>query len=75
MVWACIPAVAKNLMVNAAAIASEYQCLLPQAMTPEHTQDYEGFIHLDEMQGTVTEATSNTFSGITTWKSSIRRKN
>ena len=25
-------------------------------MTPEHTQDYEGFIHLDEMQGTVTEA-------------------
>ena len=50
------PGSAKNLMVNAAAIASEYQCLLPQAMTPEHTQDYEGFIHLDEMQGTVTEA-------------------
>ena len=50
------PGSAKNLMVNAAAIAAEYQCLLPQAMTPEHTQDYEGFIHLDEMQGTVTEA-------------------
>ena len=51
------PGGAKDLMVNAAAIAAEYQCLLPQAMTPEHTQDYEGFIHLDEMQGTVTEAT------------------
>ena len=50
------PGSAKDLMVNAAAIAAEYQCLLPQAMTPEHTADYEGFIHLDEMSGTVTEA-------------------
>lgn len=51
------PGSAKDLMVNAAAIAAEYQSLLPQAMTPEHTAGYEGFIHLDEMSGTVTEAT------------------
>lgn len=50
------PGSAKDLMVNAAAIAAEYQCLLPQAMTPEHTEGYEGFIHLDEMSGTVTDA-------------------
>lgn len=50
------PGAAKNLMVNAAAIAAEFQSLLPQAMTPEHTQDYEGFIHLSEIRGTVTDA-------------------
>ena len=43
-------------MVNAAAIATEFHGLLPEAETPEHTADYEGFYHLDEMGGSVTDA-------------------
>ena len=50
------PGSAKDLMVNAAAIATEFHGLLPEAETPEHTADYEGFYHLDEMGGSVTDA-------------------
>lgn len=50
------PGGAKDLMVNAAALACEYQMMLPQAQTPEHTEGYEGFIHLHGMSGDVTEA-------------------
>ena len=44
-------------MVNAAAIACEFNSLLPQAMTPEHTEGHEGFIHLTDMEGCVEKAT------------------
>lgn len=50
------PGSAKDIMVNAAAIACEIQCLLPEAQTPEHTEDREGFIHLHNMSGDVIEA-------------------
>ncbi|MDD6022812.1 MAG: peptidase T [Oscillospiraceae bacterium] len=50
------PGAAKNVMKNASSIATEFHSLLPAEQTPEHTQDYEGFIHLTDMQGTVTEA-------------------
>ena len=50
------PGSAKDLMKNAAAIAMEYHGLLPVEQVPEHTEGYEGFIHLNEMQGDVTEA-------------------
>ena len=40
------PGSAKNKMINAAALACEYQNLLPEHMTPEHTEGREGFIHL-----------------------------
>lgn len=50
------PGSAKNIMVNAAAIACEIQGLLPEQETPEHTEGYEGFYHLDEMHGDVNEA-------------------
>lgn len=50
------PGSAKNIMVNAAAIACEIQCMLPEAETPEHTEDREGFYHLCEISGDITSA-------------------
>lgn len=47
------PGAAKDKMVNSQYIAMEYQSLLPAAQKPEHTQDYEGFIHLTDMEGEV----------------------
>ena len=51
------PGSAKDKMINAAAIAVEFQTLLPAAQTPEHTEGYEGFLHLRSIQADVTEAT------------------
>ena len=45
------PGSAKNKMINAAALACEYQNLLPEHMTPEHTEGREGFIHLIGING------------------------
>ena len=50
------PGSAKNKMINAARIATQYQQMLPEYMTPEHTEDREGFIHLHGMQGNVEAA-------------------
>ena len=50
------PGGAKDKMVNSQLIAMEYQALLPAAQRPEHTEGYEGFIHLTDMQGQVEES-------------------
>ena len=50
------PGSAKDKMVNAQLIAMEFQSLLPQAQRPEHTEGYEGFIHLTGMEGSVEHA-------------------
>ena len=42
---------AKNKMKNASLIAMEFNSMLPPAERPEHTEGYEGFFHLDEMEG------------------------
>ena len=47
------PGSAKDKMVNSQYIAMEYQSLLPAAQKPEHTEGYEGFIHLTGMEGQV----------------------
>ena len=47
------PGSAKDKMINSQYIAMEYQSLLPAAQKPEHTEGYEGFIHLTDMQGEV----------------------
>ena len=47
------PGSAKNKMVNSQYIAMEFQSLLPRAQKPEHTEGYEGFIHLQDMHGEV----------------------
>lgn len=50
------PGEAKNTMVNAALVAMEINSMLPSLETPAHTELYEGFFHLCEMQGTVEQA-------------------
>ena len=51
------PGSAKDKMVNSQYIAMEYQNLLPAAQKPEHTEGYEGFIHLTDMEGDVEKST------------------
>jgi len=51
------PGSAKGKMVNSQYIAMEYQSLLPAAQKPEHTEGYEGFIHLTDMEGEVEKST------------------
>ncbi len=51
------PGSAKNQMVNSQLIAMEFQSLLPVHQRPEATENYEGFIHLTGMKGTVEETT------------------
>ena len=47
------PGSAKNKMFNSQYVAMEFQSLLPAAQKPEHTEGYEGFIHLTSMEGSV----------------------
>ena len=47
------PGNAKDIMINAVLLAMEFNALLPKDMIPSKTEDYEGFIHLDEMKGDV----------------------
>jgi len=51
------PGSAKNKMVNSQYLAMEYHSLLPAAQRPEHTEGYEGFIHLTDMAGEVEHST------------------
>jgi tripeptide aminopeptidase len=50
------PGYAKNKMYNAILIAMELNSLLPVNERPEYTQDYEGFMHLIKINGTVESA-------------------
>ncbi len=49
------PGTAKNQMINSQHIALELNAFLPPQQRPEHTEGYEGFFHLIEMNGTVDE--------------------
>ncbi|MBP5295331.1 MAG: peptidase T [Lachnospiraceae bacterium] len=49
------PGSAKNKMKNSMHIAMEYVSLLPADQRPEHTEGYEGFIHLLGIEGTQTK--------------------
>ena len=40
-------------------IASQFINMLPRHETPEHTEKYEGFYHLNGMQGDVEQTTLN----------------
>lgn len=51
------PGEAKDIMVNAAAVACEIQASLPEAETPSHTEGREGFYHLTDMSGDVASTT------------------
>ena len=47
---------AKDKMINAVRIATIINSLLPNEM-PENTENYEGFFHLDNITGNVSQAT------------------
>ena len=54
----CIhPGSAKNKMRNSQLVAMEFNGLLPADQRPEHTEGYEGFFHLTDMQGNEEETT------------------
>ena len=50
------PGPAKDKMINAALLATQFASWLPAEQRPEHTDGYEGFFHLIGMEGTVEEA-------------------
>ena len=50
------PGSAKDLMRNAQTIAMEFNAMLPEMEVPEHTEGWEGFFHLYQMSGDVTDA-------------------
>ncbi|MDO5410136.1 MAG: peptidase T [Lachnospiraceae bacterium] len=50
------PGSAKNHMVNASLLAGLFTQQLPAEQTPEHTEGYEGFYHLCNMQGDIEHA-------------------
>ncbi|KKK32914.1 peptidase T [Salinicoccus sediminis] len=47
------PGTARDKMVNAGRMASEFVTMFDADETPEHTEGYEGFIHLTRMGGDV----------------------
>ena len=47
---------AKNKMINALALACEFQQSFPQAETPENTEQREGFFHLNHFSGDIEKA-------------------
>lgn len=47
------PGTAKNKRLNSIIIAHEYASLLPAYQRPEHTENYEGFFHLNKIEGNV----------------------
>ena len=53
------PGDAKNKMINALLILMEFQNLLPKEQNPMYTSGYEGFFHLDHIEGTTEYATGD----------------
>lgn len=51
------PGYAKDKMVNAGRLATEFAMMLPEDETPETTEGYEGFYHLLGVQGNIENAT------------------
>lgn len=53
------PGTAKGKMINSMNIAAQFQTMMPADETPETTEGYEGFYHLNSMQTSVAETTLN----------------
>ena len=51
------PGYAYHKMINSMRIAQQFVGMLPRHETPEHTEGYEGFFHLTNMEGTVEKTT------------------
>ncbi len=50
------PGEAKNKMKNAALLAVDFVSRMPQAETPAHTEGYEGFYHVSDIDANETKA-------------------
>ncbi len=50
------PGAAKGVMENALLIAQELNALLPPNAVPAKTEGYQGFFHLDRLEGTAAQA-------------------
>jgi len=50
------PGAAKNKMINAMLVAHQIIGMLPPTQRPEHTEKYEGFFHLTQLNGNVESA-------------------
>ena len=53
------PGYAYHKMKNSMRIAQQFIGMLPRHETPEHTEGYEGFFHLTNIDGTVEKTTLN----------------
>ena len=53
------PGSAKNKMVNSLMVAMEFDRLLPEKSRPEYTEGHEGFNHLNDINGGVSETHMN----------------
>lgn len=53
------PGSAKNKMVNSLMVAMEFDRLLPEKSRPEYTEGHEGFNHLNDLNGGVSETHMN----------------
>ena len=51
------PGYARHKMINSIRIANQFISMLPRHETPEHTEGYEGFYHLIDIQGDVEQTT------------------
>ena len=51
------PGYAYHKMINSMRIAQQFIGMIPRHETPEHTQGYEGFYHLTNIEGTVEKTT------------------
>ncbi len=51
------PGEAYQRLINSQEIAFEFHNLLPHAMKPEYTKDYEGFFHITDIIGEVQQTT------------------
>lgn len=47
------PGTAKDVMINSILLANELALRFPVQETPQHTEGYEGFYHLNDIQGSV----------------------
>ena len=52
------PGSGKDRMVNAVNLFQQFHDMLPAHMRPEHTDGYNGFIHVESISATVTHATA-----------------
>ena len=53
------PGYARHKMLNSMRVAHQFASMIPRHETPEHTEGYEGFFHLTNMEGTVEKSSLN----------------